>query len=93
MCDAWMIDLDADGTEEIVLMEKTLVFAFRLTDQTSWVRVGSWMLPPGCEALSAEMIAGNFATKSPEPSRWPDLEISGLRFRLRESAPVPSCPN
>ena len=55
--------------------------------------VGNWNLPPGCAALSAEMVAGRFTTAPPDPSRWPDLEILGLRFRMRETAPpMPACP-
>jgi hypothetical protein len=92
-CDAWLMDLDADGTEEIAVLDRSLVHVFRLNGQMEWVRVGNWSLPPGCAVLSAEMAAGRFATAPPDPSRWPDLEISGLRFRMRETAPpMQACP-
>lgn len=92
-CDAWLMDLDADGMDEIAVLDRFLVHVFHLTDQMEWARVGNWSLPPGCAALPAEMVAGRFATAPPEPNRWPDLEISGLRFRMREtSPPMPACP-
>jgi hypothetical protein len=92
-CDAWLMDLDADGMDEIAVLDRSLVHVFRLTDQMEWVRVGNWNLPPGCTVLSAEMLAGRFTTATPDPSRWPDLEISGLKFRMRETAPpMPACP-
>ena len=92
-CDAWLMDLDADGTEEIAVLDRSVVHVFHLTDQMEWVRVGNWSLPPGCAVLSAEMIAGRFTTAPSDPGRWPDLEISGLRFRIRETPPpMPVCP-
>jgi hypothetical protein len=87
------MDLDADGTEEIVVLDRSVVHVFELTDRMEWVRVGNWSLPSGCAVLSVEMIAGRFTTAPSDPSRWPDLEISGLRFRMRETAPpLPACP-
>ena len=91
-CDAWSMDLDADGTEEVIVLDQSLIHVFQLTDQMVWAQVGNWGLPPGCAAFSNEMTAGRFTTAPSEPSRWPDLEISGQRFRLRETAPMPGCP-
>jgi hypothetical protein len=86
------MDLDADGTEEIAVLDRWTVHVFDLTDQMAWTQVGNWSLPPGCAALSDEVVAGRFTTAPSAPSRWPDLEISGLRFQLRVTIPMPACP-
>lgn len=92
-CDAWLMDLDGDGVEEIAILSESLIHVFHLNGQMEWVRGGNWNLPPGCAALSAEMIAGRYTITPANPGRWPDLEISGLRFRMREAAPpMPACP-
>ena len=93
MCDAWMMDLNGDGAKEIIVLERDIVHAFRLTDQATWERAGSWSLPANCQAIIGEMVAGRFRTAQPQPSAWPDLEISGVRFRMVESGSIPACPS
>lgn len=92
-CDAWMRDLDADGVEEVVLLEGGNIYVFHLTRPDLWAYAGNWNLPYNCPRLPREMATDNFATMPPNPSRWPDLEISGIRFRLLENDPIPACPN
>jgi hypothetical protein len=92
-CDGWVMDLDGDGAGEVVLKDRDTVYLFRLTDQGMWRHVGSWRLPNDCAPITSEMAAGRFATARPEPGRWPDLEISGMRFRLLENDTTPACPN
>jgi hypothetical protein len=93
LCDAWMMDLDGDGADEIVVLEFNVIHAYRLGEQATWVRIGTWNLPQNCERLTSDMVAGRFATAPPEPRKWPDLEISGLRIPLAENPAVPACPN
>ncbi len=64
-CDAWLIDLDADGTEEIVRPgEDRRSSFFSCPIRQGGREAGNWGLPPGCEVLSAEMTAGRFATSA-----------------------------
>jgi hypothetical protein len=92
-CDAWVMDLDADGAQEILLVAGDTVHLFRLTAETSWTHAGSWSLPNNCPRITGEMAAGRFVPVQPDPRRWPDLEISGMRFQLLENDPIPACPN
>ena len=80
-----MLDLDGDGVNEVLPLEGDVVHGFRLKDQTTWERVGSWGLPVDCPRLKDEMMAGRFMTSPAERPRWPDLEISGMRFPLVEN--------
>jgi hypothetical protein len=93
MCDAWMMDLDSDGADEIVLLERETAHLFQFVDQRVWTHVGSWSLPLNCPRIALDMMAGRFASAAPRPSRWPDLEIAGMRLRLLENSPLPACPN
>jgi hypothetical protein len=88
-----MVDLDGDGLQEVVLLERAVVFAFHLDGQAKWQQIGTWVLPEGCQSILAEMRAGRFGAARPQPGPWPDLEISGQKFRLRERAATPACPN
>jgi hypothetical protein len=93
MCDAWVMDLDGDGTSEIVVLERETAHVFQSAAESTWQHVGSWSLPANCPRITGEMMAGRFTTATPEPSRWPDLQVSGMRLRLLENEPVPACPN
>jgi hypothetical protein len=82
-CDAFVIDLNADGKPEVLLLA---------TESGSWSAVlsgsadGAWKLAlrlpwqaSGCVALRDALAAGDYRLL---PRAWPDLGVLGLRLAL-----------
>src|SRR5262249_35009547 len=64
-CDAWMKDLDGDGKDEIIVLERNTLWAYRLDAEARWQVIGNWLLPNACSSVLSEMQAGNFTTPRP----------------------------
>ncbi len=82
-CEAVLLDLDADGTEEMVLIPEgadtpPTIFSYQ---DGRWSRAGSFPRRLACEDMRTLLRSGALSTA---PSRWPDLEIGGLRMEIAE---------
>jgi len=92
-CQALFVDIDADGIDEIVLVEKNPRSAvFKSGQDGKWTLVGTLPSLAGCVGtLGDAMRAGRVKIV---PPAWRDVDIDGRRFRLDTStvAAVERCP-
>jgi hypothetical protein len=79
-CEALLIDLDGDGSQEVVLFSQPIGPAgvFRHTDAEGWQFVGS-LSNVYCAGVRDGLRAGRFAVERP---RLNDLVVNGERLRL-----------
>ncbi len=80
-CEAFVRDLDGDGSDDVILVSSgagrpPLVFSH---ESGIWVRAGQLPVRLGCADMRALLRSGDFKTA---PSRWPALEIGGLRMEI-----------
>jgi len=85
-CEAFLLDLNADGLDEVVLInvEPSALgpAVFQRSIDGSWGAVGHLSRRLGCDDMLAKLRAGEVALV---PSQWMDVEIDGLRLDLRDS--------
>jgi hypothetical protein len=92
-CEALLVDIDVDGVDDIVLVEKNRRSAvFKSVQDGTWTLIGT--LPPlaACAGtLGDAMRAGRVKIV---PPAWRDVDIDGRRFRLDTStvAAADRCP-
>ena len=80
-CDAWFLDLDGDGVNEILLVhgsEARWWAAVMKLEQGKWAPAGTLASPP-CQGSLAAMRAGGVTLADPLP-RWRDVLVAGLRL-------------
>lgn len=80
-CEAFLIDFDGDGAEEILLSERFKIGVYRLKDDV-WRWVG--YIDPTCAQVLPALREGRFAFVQPA---LPELEIDGKRVRVQGCAP------
>lgn len=82
-CEAFLLDLNADGNDEIVLMQEGEMGApvVLRNDGTAWSRAGNLPRRLMCENMRVLLRAGDVRTM---PSPWSDLEIGGMRMDMAE---------
>ncbi|MCA0202299.1 MAG: DUF4153 domain-containing protein [Proteobacteria bacterium] len=92
-CEAFVRDLDGNGIDDVILVSSTaalppLIFSY---ENGVWTFAGQLPARLACADMRALLQSGDFKTT---PSRWPDLEIGGVRMGIVErSAYVPAdCP-
>jgi hypothetical protein len=97
-CDAWFMDLDGDGTNEILLVygNDAHWWASVMKQRGGGWRPAATLSSPPCGASLAAMRAGEVAPTAPLPG-WRDLWVAGQRLHLTPTsalAPVPElgCP-
>jgi hypothetical protein len=92
-CEALFVDIDADGIDEIVLVEKNPRSAvFKSGQDGKWTLIGTLPSLAACAGtLGDAMRAGRVKIV---PPAWRDVDIDGRRFRLDTStvAAVERCP-
>jgi hypothetical protein len=77
-CDAFFVDLDADGVDDIVLVEPGARSAvFNARQAGTWEMIGTW--PYSCPKVIEALRAGNFKAVPPVLN---DVEIDGHRLHL-----------
>ncbi len=89
-CDAFFVDVDGDGSAEILIVAPTGYpqnALFKSDADGKWQKVGSFAGTLRCDPTIAALKAG--AVK-PVPPLWPDLEVAGKRFRFTPSLIDPS---
>jgi hypothetical protein len=82
-CDAFLVDLDGDGVDEVVLaaqQESWMAVAFHQNDAGRWQIIGTFQL--GCERIQQAFQNGEVQAVAPE---WRDLDVAGMRLRLTPS--------
>jgi len=78
-CDAFLVDLDGDGREEVVLSDAARAVVFKIDDTGVWRTVGQLSTNLTCASVRDAMHAGQVTT---QPSSWKELNIAGRTFRI-----------
>ena len=91
-CDAYFVDLDGDGREEVVLGSTTQLWVYRLGDDGVWVELGTIS---GFDCTLIPALRRGEGKAAPNP--WRDLEVAGRRLHLNlweraPRTPRPACP-
>jgi hypothetical protein len=76
-CDAFFVDLDGDGVDEILLTNGSVLNAYRADASGVWASLG--MLNPMDGKLVPALREGRFKVVEPH---WKDLEVDGHRLSL-----------
>lgn len=90
-CDAIIVDLNGDGTDEIILSDGETFsppYIFKIDNDGVWRVAGELELQLNCPGVRDALRAGQFAVT---PSRWKDLTIMGRAFRI--GPPLPNASN
>ena len=93
-CDAWMLDLDRDGMNEVLRVYGTDArwWAAVLKQQgEGWTAAASFA-SPHCRGTLEALRSGRFTLADPLPG-WRDLLVAGMRLNAKpaEGAELP-CP-
>jgi hypothetical protein len=92
-CEAFLLDIDGDGADEILLVGDALGYPPTVLryDGNRWIRAGELSKRMACDDLRPLLRSGQFRTL---PSRWNDIEIGGLRLDIAEKSEsdVALCP-
>ena len=89
-CEARMLDLDRDGTLEVLVANQTFISTFKREADGRWFEWATFT-PPSCARdtmnIGRAFGAGRFETAAPQ---FPDLVVDGVRLRHVEGEP--ECP-
>ena len=88
-CDAFLVDLDGDGNDEIVLMDRNAYGRAVPSGEASngtWHAVGLLSSQTQCKGVREALQAGQFTLVD---SAWKDLAINGQRLRLELTGKCP----
>ena len=90
VCEARLLDLDRDGTDEVLIADRRSVSVFKREADGRWFEWADYT-PPACAPQDANMASalreGRFETA---PPAFPDLVVDGVRLRHQEGEP--ECP-
>lgn len=88
-CDAYVLDVDGDGADEVLLSEAGSQLTVYTRSAAGWASAGRFATAncPGVED-ALRRGEGRFA-----PSRWRDLELGGVRVPFTPEASVQRCPS
>ena len=90
ICEARMLDLDRDGSPEVVVAAKRSISIFRLEEDGRWFEWAEYF-PPTCARQATDVAAAFGAGRfSLAPPLFPDLVVDGVRLRHVEGEP--ECP-
>ena len=82
-CDAWFLDLDHDGANQILLVYATDArwwAAVMKQSEQGWTAAASFA-SPSCRGTLASLRSGRFALADPLPG-WRDLMVEGSRLAV-----------
>jgi hypothetical protein len=86
-CEAYLLDLDGDGADEIVLLDLSrpaMARVFKQAADGAWRDIGGLSNPISCDKVRAAMRNGELTLV---PSGWQEIEAGGFRLHL-EPAPI-----
>jgi hypothetical protein len=87
-CEALILDMDTDGTVEVLLREQGgSLQVFHLAKDT-WILAGTVDLPGNCASVNDALSLGRISTA---PTKMEDVVIAGRHYRLVNKAPL-TCP-
>jgi hypothetical protein len=81
-CDAYLLDLDGDGADEIVVLDLSrpgFARTFKQAADGAWHDVGGLSNTVRCDKVRAALRNGELQLI---PTEWRDIEVSGIRLRL-----------
>jgi hypothetical protein len=81
-CDAWVMDLNADGKDEILLLDGMMFNGYQQDAVGAWQFIGVWNAGTACDKIRVAVQAGQFKMAPPLPMPWPDMEVMGEHFRF-----------
>ncbi len=93
-CDAWVMDLNGDGKDEVMLLNGMVLTAYQ-QQGAAWHLIGSWEVIAACDKVRDALNAGQFKMVPPPPLPWPDVKVLGQHFRFTPSPVLqnsPVCP-
>jgi hypothetical protein len=93
-CEAHLVDLNGDGTEEIVVFDTSGAWngsVFAPTEGASWRRVGTLARRATCGDVRSALQRGEFSLAPPE---WRDIIVGGVRLHIivSENPASVKCP-
>jgi hypothetical protein len=92
-CAAWVMDLNGDGKDEILVLDSMMFNGYQQGADGAWQYIGVWNAGTGCDKIREAVLAGQFKMVPPPPAPWPDMEVMGTNFRfVPPYMQPPSCP-
>jgi len=88
-CDAFLVDLNRNGRDEIILDDHAQMIVMTADAQGRWSRVGRLAGPSQCKELKEALRAGKFGAAAP---RWSDLKVGEMRLELAQPFATIGCP-
>lgn len=88
-CNAYLLDVDGDGTDEVLLSAQGGELTVYASAAGAWEEVGRFETAT-CPGVDDALRRGGarFA-----PSRWRDLEVGGVRVPFTPEASIQRCPS
>ncbi|MDO8423563.1 MAG: DUF4153 domain-containing protein [Parvibaculum sp.] len=80
LCTARMIDLDKDGTKEIILSDRSAVYAFKTDEAGHWASIGKWRQTQYCPATIDALNKGKYELAPPPKVVLPDILVGNERL-------------
>ena len=88
-CDAFLVDLNRNGRDEIIMDDHRQMIVMSTDDEGKWIRIGHLTGPNRCREIRQALRAGKFETAAP---RWDDLKVGEVRFALANRFATSECP-
>ena len=92
-CDAYLLDLDGSGQEQIVLVDAVLQqgAVMQAAADGTWRLAGTLSHEIKCKGVLDALRAGSFTLAR---SGWSDIEVAGVRLQMHAAEPTeaPRCP-
>jgi hypothetical protein len=87
-CDAFLLDLNRNGQDDIILDDYAEMIVMTADKQGRWSRVGHLVGPTQCKELKDELHAGKFEAAAPQ---WSDVKVGAMRLELAEPLAGADC--
>jgi hypothetical protein len=82
-CDAYLVNLDGQGTDEVVIPEYNTAWVFHQDSAGRWDVVGELVVTMPCKEAVTALKQGTFTLVPPPPSPWQDIDVAGGRMTVR----------